>query len=206
MKHLELLQRNQISWTIRILAMMLFGFTPSLRAQPVGTISAYGGDVTRLPEGYLLCDGTEYLTSQFPDLSAAIRANWGSSGPGRFKVPELRGLFLRGVNGNRRDSLADPEADKRFAFNGQGNARNEVGSIQKYALQAHVHITPTQQALLTPGPEGIDEVTNSTFGVFNADPSLQTSRPVDQNGKLIETSSETRPSNAYVYWLIKAKN
>lgn len=49
------------------------------------------------PSGYLICDGDSYSTTAYPALFAAIGYTYGGSGT-TFKVPDLRGLFVRGVD------------------------------------------------------------------------------------------------------------
>lgn len=56
---------------------------------PVGTIIAYASDA--VPEGYLLCDGDEYLTEDYPALAKFLENIWGTapSGSAYFIVPNL---------------------------------------------------------------------------------------------------------------------
>lgn len=63
---------------------------------------------TTAPKGYLVCDGTEYLKSAYPSLAAVLGAvdtaqsttNFAGSDANHFKVPDLRGEFLRGTGTN----------------------------------------------------------------------------------------------------------
>ncbi|WP_208441949.1 tail fiber protein [Bartonella raoultii] len=67
---------------------------------PTGTIGIFGMQV--LPSGWLLCDGKAYLRSDYPALYEAIRTRWGGSDSWtKFNVPDLRGVFLRGVDDDR---------------------------------------------------------------------------------------------------------
>lgn len=78
------------SWAFKLLSAVR-------QATPSGTIGMFGGSVA--PEGWVLCDGTEYPEEKFPSLVRAIGTTWGSSGSGLFKVPDLRGKFPYGANG-----------------------------------------------------------------------------------------------------------
>lgn len=49
------------------------------------------------PDGALLCDGSEYSTTVYPDLFAVLGYDWGGSGA-TFAVPDLRGQFVRGAS------------------------------------------------------------------------------------------------------------
>lgn len=66
------------------------------RLFPVGGIIPYAGDVA--PSGYLMCHGQLLLRSAFPDLFNAIGTNWGADTSLDFRLPDLRGQFLRGVD------------------------------------------------------------------------------------------------------------
>jgi hypothetical protein len=185
---------------------------------PVGTVVAFGGDVLKLKNyekqlGWYVCDGRRIARDSFPEYERMVGTTYGlSDNTDSLFLPDFRCLFLRGVDGGMTgartngDSLKDLDASGRGMMRDGGNQGNKVGSVQKYALQSHVHLTPIQQGLVTPGSMGIDQVTNATTGVFNHnDVPFYTSAPIDPlSGQYFKTS-ETRPSNAYVYWLIKVK-
>lgn len=75
---------------------------------PVGHIIAHMG--TLAPKHYLICDGTEYNITDYPYLAQHIEDNFGSisyfggDGETTFRVPDLRGEFLRGTGTATRDS------------------------------------------------------------------------------------------------------
>lgn len=50
------------------------------------TLFAYG---TSAPDGYLLCDGTVYNISDFPDLGGLLLGTWGGNGTTTFGVPDV---------------------------------------------------------------------------------------------------------------------
>ena len=62
----------------------------------VGSIVAFGSSVA--PQGFLFCDGSEYLISEYPELHAAIGFSYGGDFSTTFAVPDLRGDFLRGAD------------------------------------------------------------------------------------------------------------
>jgi hypothetical protein len=152
---------------------------------PIGTIIAFGGKVTAIPNNYLLCDGKKYdRDGDYRDLFAAIDLAWGGDAV-EFNVPDLRGLFLRGVNGTREGDFCDPDSTNRSS----GNA---VGSIQPDAIRSHSHgytAPPTGGSYGGGNPGNIPQ---------NPPPANPTTAPFG--------GSETRPKNAYVYYLIKARN
>lgn len=73
----------------------LTGFNPF----PEGMIFPFGGTVA--PDGYLLCDGSNYLTANYPELFAQIGYYFGGSDD-NFNVPNLVNRFPVG-SGNLYD-------------------------------------------------------------------------------------------------------
>ncbi|WP_025157269.1 phage tail protein [Leifsonia aquatica] len=66
-------------------------------AVPSGSVLAYGGATA--PVGYLLCDGKQYATADYPKLFAAIGYAHGGSGAS-FRVPNLVKRFPLGIDVN----------------------------------------------------------------------------------------------------------
>lgn len=77
---------------------------------PIGTIIPVMG--TKSPTHYLICDGTVYNISDYPELADHMRDNFGSinyfggDGTITFAVPDLRGEFLRGSGSATRNTGA----------------------------------------------------------------------------------------------------
>ena len=68
---------------------------------PVGTIINFFG--LTAPEGYLACDGATYNRADYPELAEHLVTNFADlvgDGETTFKVPDLRGEFLRGTGTN----------------------------------------------------------------------------------------------------------
>ena len=80
---------------------------------PIGAIMPYAG--TTVPTGYLLCDGSEVKTADYPALYGIIGYTYKSAtllqGAATFALPDLRGRFPLGMdsmdNGNRIPSRDD---------------------------------------------------------------------------------------------------
>ncbi|WP_412058125.1 phage tail protein [Bartonella sp. DGB2] len=90
-------------------------------AIPPGYIGHFAMPYT--PSGWLPCDGRSYSRFEYSALFNAIGTIWGQ-GPGNFfKVPDFRGIFLRGWDNNRG---IDP-------------GRN-FGTYQESANKTHTHI------------------------------------------------------------------
>ena len=88
---------------------------------PIGTIMPYAGAIS--PNGFLLCDGSEYLISDYNDLFLLIRYTYKPIGQllgeGTFAVPDLRGRFPLGAD-NMYSGNQVPEA---------GNVGNYINTI-----------------------------------------------------------------------------
>ena len=96
---------------------------------PSGTILPFGG--ASAPTGWLLCNGATISRTTYANLFAAISTAHGSGdGSTTFHLPDLRGRFMRGVDG----AIArDPDRAARTAANSGGNTGDAVGSVQTNA-------------------------------------------------------------------------
>jgi microcystin-dependent protein len=69
--------------------------------QPVGTIIPYGGDVhniSLIPKGWLLCDGSQFSSSTYPDLGLLLGDTHGPVNGTMHYLPDFRGRTPVGVN------------------------------------------------------------------------------------------------------------
>ena len=90
---------------------------------PPGAVMAFA--MNSAPSGWLACDGSSRLISQFPALSAAIRSTYGYADDNHFYLPDLRGYFVRG-----------------YGTNGDGTQSGSFGAKQPDALKEHTHDIP----------------------------------------------------------------
>ena len=96
---------------------------------PAGMVMAFAGSTP--PPGWLPCDGSLLSRTTYAVLFAVIGTGWGSGdGSTTFHLPDLRGRFLRGVDGA---AGRDPNSGTRTAANAGGNTGNAVGSVQANA-------------------------------------------------------------------------
>ncbi len=158
---------------------------------PPGTVVAFAGPESNVPAGWLLCDGRSIERVQYPQLWQAIGGSWGTgNGTTTFLLPDLRGVFLRGVNAGRTDALRD-DVSERFALTG-GNS-GSVGSYQMDALKRHDH--SYRRAIgHTPGAPGIALFADNAVDING-----------DRRGEINSEGNpnETRPKNAAVNYVIK---
>ena len=111
---------------------------------PPGVVLPYAGTVA--PEGWLLCDGSEIDQSIYTALYVAIGNTyntqinsttgtaWASPTLGNFRVPDYRGIFLRGTgtaNGGDSTSLGGHQ-NQKTAKNGlvTGNSAATVSGLK----------------------------------------------------------------------------
>lgn len=170
-------------------------------------------------QGWLPCDGTAVSRTTYADLFKVIGTSFGaeghvesfatrsalSVGPTKiystfvitnvdtFRVPDLRGRFLRGTDqGTKRD----PDAGLRNAETEGGINSDKVGTVQEDQFASHLHTFQAWHG------SGID-------GHSPGDPPAMASwirgspapKDVQATG-----GAETRPKNVYVNWIIKAKH
>lgn len=155
---------------------------------PAGSIIAFGGEPSQIPHGWLLCDGKGYDKNIYNELFAAISTNWGRDGD-LFRVPDLRGAFLRGTNYDQDDEYSDPDRALRSSRNG-GNTGNSVGSFQADTMASHQHkIELLYGRIIQEGAGG------NILAWGRANNQAYTTA--------VTGSFENRPVNAYVNYIIK---
>lgn len=170
---------------------------------PAGTILPYGGKT--VPNGYLPCDGSAVSRTTYKDLHEAIEENFGQGdGLTTFNVPDLRGRFLRGV---AEGQPTDPDRATRTEMAFGGNTGDQVGSVQSDAFQSHTHAYASYGSNFSiannyadPNANGFIQSTNGSAGSYTS----RLREPIQWGGfGTPRVSSETRPSNANVKYIIK---
>ena len=141
-----------------------------------------------VPTGYLACNGGSYSSSTYPALSAFLNFTYGGSAPsGLFKVPDFRGMFLRGAGTNGIDS----------AYASAG-----YGSLQTDGIKSHTHdilfgYNPTVQ-----GSGGSFNAYSSTSPNYN-NPGTGSGRATGLTSNNANPYPDTRPGNFAVLFCIK---
>lgn len=148
---------------------------------PVGTIVAWA--TTTPPDGWKICNGELLLREGvYNELYTVLGSTFNDVDELKFKLPDYRGYFLRGLETSETPSVETTE-------------NRSIGSIQSHALQAHNHYIPVkgeaggqvQAVSQSGGGGGVQTNVNKTETVFNSG----------------NTSTETRPINKAVNWIIK---
>lgn len=159
---------------------------------PVGSILPYAGPANAPPKGWLICDGEAVSQAKYADLFNVIGTNWGADAgdPTRFRLPDLRGEFIRGWSGA---SDRDPEKNERISRYSGGSTGNQVGSYQNDEVGRHRHELDDARFA---NPDGTVSFGNKLI-VGSADPDPATVQTANHGGP------ETRPTNAAVLFIIK---
>ena len=188
---------------------------------PIGTIMAYGGDTTNADivsqlaaQGWLPCDGRAVSKTTYADLFRVIGNSFGAEGrldiwgstaagpmiinrvftvtnPDGFRVPDLRGRFLRGTDqGQQRD----PDAALRQDSAGGDHDGDRVGSVQEDQFRSHKH---TFDAWHGGGIDGTSQADPPAMAGWIKGP--PNTKAVQETG-----GAETHPKNINVNWIIKA--
>ena len=149
---------------------------------PPGTVAP----MARLtaPDGWLVADGQSILKASFPDLYSAIGDVFklGGDPTAEFRVPDLRGEFIRGLDAGR----------------GVDTSR-ALGSAQAEQVGPHTHQLQVQGSNRDNGDPGPLVLTGPDIvGDNNGTNSLHT------NAKALASSgTETRPRNVALRYMIK---
>jgi len=70
---------------------------------PIGSITAFAGPLSRIPNGWAACDGSALRSGEHSLLYQTIGQMWGAASDDAdqttdFNLPDLRGMFLRGAD------------------------------------------------------------------------------------------------------------
>lgn len=180
---------------------------------PVGSIISWAGGSHEgggsPPEGWLICAGQSIDTTAYPDLYAVIGNNWGAAATAEtFKVPDLRGVFLRGMD------MYDDFGDRGLDQDGRtaaGATSADPGSFQYDALEVHYHHAALNDY------ECYNQCDNSSEYIANhcnngakRDYRLKAGSGSSWVGRTSDNAlgarssvHETRPTNVYVNYIIK---
>ena len=153
-------------------------FKTQLAELPVGTI--IGSMLS--PEEISISLGESTLQSHEKSWvladNAIVRGSQYAILTSRDRVPDLRGVFLRGINGDRSDGKGDV-------------VQRNAGDYQIDALQTHFHRVQTGLAPRGAGPD------------VWLDGDFQSGRDTGPASGANVSTQETRPRNVAVYWYIK---
>ena len=184
---------------------------------PTGTVLAYAGQTS--PTGWLVCDGTAYNQSDYADLFSALGSiyntqtnpttglAWAAPSATQFRVPDLRGLFLRGAgtpSGQSTVTVGGHQA-QATAKNGLSNSSSSVAASGSTSTDgSHSHTTPGG---VQGGSGGFTKADTASQGGPSTNSAGSHSHTVSVSGtaaaQTITGDPETRPMNRGVTYIIK---
>ncbi len=191
---------------------------------PVGSMIIFGGPKTNIPAGWLACDGRAYASADYPKLYAALGTSWGNGSTGtggttgQFNVPDMRGMFPRGVDDG---AGRDDNRTSRTSVMAGGNTGDNVGTYQPGEMQSHDHGGITSNTnrgghnhtyisgLLGAGNSANFAVDGGTFltGRLRIFPDTHVTGGTGVHDHSISSDggAETRPENVAVWYIIRAR-
>lgn len=145
---------------------------------PIGTVINFMG--LKAPKDYLICDGSIYKISDYPNLANFFKDQFGSEtyfggSDGTFAVPDMRNLFLRGYHGNASESLSGDVGKKQ---EGTSVPWISSGSSNAFALPSIEATTSNADSVTTGADRRLirDSYATTQTGTFGQ---RFTSRPVN---------------------------
>ncbi|AXI02807.1 phage tail protein [Aquirhabdus parva] len=166
---------------------------------PIGAIMMWPGIDNQLPSNWMICDGKSLLKRDYSVLQSRLGKYWNKdSGDSSdyFNLPDLRGVFLRGVNAERADAFRDPDVANRIRVNSDTtNTLNRPGTFQTSANLTHYHGLIVGGG--SNGPREAISIDTHWDAAYNN--KFGASHTAEAGG------TESRPVNAYVYYIIKVK-
>lgn len=203
--------------------------TSTTREVFTGMIAIWPFSANDVPSGWLLCNGTQYLRSLYPDLSAMIPvgSSWLLEGvpSNKFNTPDLRGMFLRGTGANARWVSAGKVDGNWESYVPTGP---DLGKVQQESIRRHSHIITSQTTVETHAITNMRDYNDPAGNMCSADHGWTYTTTDDGNygsgkGALMEPytsydrngiaqipskyecfeANETRPVNIGVWYIIK---
>lgn len=162
-------------------------------AVPAGVVLPYAGPVP--PAGWLLCDGSNVSRTTYAKLFAAVGTTYGvGDGSTTFKLPDLRGEFVRGLDQGRGvdagRTLGSAQTDTMQQVTGVLNVRSGTSAIGAISGGTGPFTSTAKNG--TPGAPLSFDAGNQNLDTTTFDLS-----------KAARTSTETRPRNVAMNYIIK---
>lgn len=170
---------------------------PRRNLVPIGCIVMFPS--LTIPLGWIECNGQVLSKTTYPELWEIIGYTYGGS-LDSFRVPDLRGLFVRGLDKKRTD-----EAQNLYDINKvDPTAGRNVGSLQEDTFRSHLHHI---QQVSTESCTRYDFFAGVGFGGPVVNAPTDGRDVIEQRGGGMNTdlqgSSETRPKNMALVYCIK---
>ena len=163
--------------------------------------------VASVPSGYLECNGQSVSRTTFAALFAVIGTQYGASNSSTFKVPDLRGEFIRGFDNGRGVDSGRSVASSQSHQHPQHNHAVSASSSSSVTDPGHTHTMNMNQGniISSGGAFGLkDSGTATRINSNSTGISVSTSTSISQSNRGgTSNSSETRPRNIAMMYVIK---
>ena len=161
----------------------------------VGFVLPYYGETA--PPGTLACDGSEISREAYKELFQVLGTKAGAgNGSTTFNLPDLRGVFVRGLNGANAGALGVKQGDA---------IRNITGAFWDYIYQNVPGGVPSTESVFYKKPDFTSQqivlellnqhqpwvIVNETGDFCGFDAS-----------RVVPTAAENRPVNVALLWCI----
>lgn len=145
---------------------------------------------------WMECDGSSLLIVDYPALYGVLGNTWGTAPAGYFKLPDLRGAFLRGWDHGRGK---DPDAALR-------TGGDHVGSSQPDAIKKHNH--PMGNGGGTQGSSALLDyqawnTAGAPYNAYTRDFGVTSDTLIPSAFDNVPQGLETRPANVAVMYIIR---
>lgn len=167
-------------------------FVNAVSPNPVGSLQAFAG--ASAPTGWLVCDGTSYSTSAFPELFNVLGYTYGGSGAS-FLVPDLRGRMPIGAGND--GTAANNASRTRGAKGGDTRLQSHGHGVSD---PGHAHGGDYNVAAAAGGNQSNPAAAN-TASYYNATRSATTGISIQSSGS---GSGENMPPFLVTNYIIKA--
>lgn len=187
---------------------------------PIGGIIPYGGKTA--PNGWLLCDGSDYPTATYPELESVLDSEFNNlafTPPGNFRVPDLKGKTIIGLGQQNRAIPANEFSVPNYTMGDAGGVNQYRLSLSQMPAHNHyIDLTTTTQGDHQHGipndrnqtPSSVDYSNDEYGGIFGGathltQPSGQHNHDVRGNSNNTGGTSaiENRQSYLVLNYIIK---
>jgi len=100
----------------------------------IGEIKVWGGQTSRIPKGWALCQGQTITIQTNPALFSIIGAIYGGDGSTNFQLPNMQGRFPVGVG-----SISLNNVSMNYVLGNKGGALVNTVNITSQNLPVHTH-------------------------------------------------------------------
>jgi len=165
-----------------------------LIGNPAGIIAPFAG--TSVPSGWLACQGQAVSQTTYAALFAAIGTTWdiGGEGAGNFRLPDLRGMFLRGAGTNATGSSSGAVGQPVSDYAADTYLNHSHAITDPTHTHSYTVVAGTNTAVGGSGSAYYSSATSTSTGAASTGISVNTSTT---------GGTETKPKNYGVLYIIK---